>query len=114
MPGTARFDTRLRRYPDTAALTEALAAQIVTALEDALRAGRSASLVVSGGRSPLALCDTLSSAVLDWRRVWITLTDERWVETTSSDSNEHLLPEHLLPHAPAQANFVAMKNERRV
>ena len=111
MPGTARFDTRLRRYPDTAALTEALAAQIVTALEDALRAGRSASLVVSGGRSPLALCDTLSSAVLDWRRVWITLTDERWVETTSSDSNEHLLREHLLRNAAAQANFVGMKND---
>jgi 6-phosphogluconolactonase len=111
MPGTARFDTRLRRYPDRAALTEALAAQIVGALEDRMRGGGSASLVVSGGRSPTALFDMLSSAALDWRRVWIALTDERWVETTSSDSNEHLVREHLLRNAAANANFVGMKTD---
>jgi 6-phosphogluconolactonase len=110
MPGTARFDTRLRRYPERAALTEALAAQIVAALEGGMRGGGSASLAVSGGRSPMALFDTLSRAPLDWRRVCITLTDERWVETTSSDSNEHLVREHLLRNAAANANFVGMKN----
>src|ERR1700686_142786 len=101
MPGTARFDTRLRRYPDSAALIEALAAQIIAALEDGMRRGGSASLVVSGGRSPVALFEKLSNAVLDWHRVWIALTDERWVKTTSSDSNEYLVREHLLRNAAA-------------
>jgi 6-phosphogluconolactonase len=109
MPGTATSDTRLRRYPDRAALTEALAGRVVAALEDGLRDGGSASLVVSGGRSPAALFDMLSSVALDWRRVWIALTDERWVDTTSSDSNEHLVREHLLRNAAAKANFVGMK-----
>jgi 6-phosphogluconolactonase len=109
MPGTARFDTRMHRYPDAATLTEALAAQIIDALTQGLRAGRSASLAVSGGRSPVALFEQLSGAALDWSRVWITLTDERWVDTTSSDSNEHLVREHLLRNAAAQANFVGMK-----
>jgi 6-phosphogluconolactonase len=108
MPGTARFDKRLRRFPDSAALTKALAAEIIASLEDGLRAGRSASLVVSGGRSPVALFETLSSSELDWRRVWIALTDERCIETTSSDSNEHLVREHLLRNAAAKANFVGM------
>jgi 6-phosphogluconolactonase len=111
MPGTARSDTRLRRYPDRAALSEALAARIVGALEDGMRGGGSASLVVSGGRSPAALFDMLSSAALDWRRVWIALADERWVDTTSSDSNEHLVREHLLRNAAAKANFVGMKTD---
>jgi 6-phosphogluconolactonase len=110
MPGTAKSDTRLRRYPDRAALTAALAARIVATLEDGMRGGGSASLVVSGGRSPAALFDMLSSAALDWRRVWIALTDERWVDTTSGDSNEHLVREHLLRNAAAKANFVGMKS----
>jgi 6-phosphogluconolactonase len=110
MPGTARVDTRLRRFPDGAALTEALAAEITVALEHALRAGGSASLVVSGGRSPVALFEKLSSVELDWRRVWIALTDERWTGSTSGDSNEHLVRAHLLRHAAAKASFIGMKN----
>jgi 6-phosphogluconolactonase len=110
MPGTARFDTRLRRYPDSAALTVALAAQIVGALEDGLRASGRASLVVSGGRSPMALFDALSNAALDWQRVWVTLTDERWVDAASADSNEHLVRAHLLRNAAACANFVGLKS----
>jgi 6-phosphogluconolactonase len=109
MPGTARFDTALGRYANAATLTEALAAQIIDALEQGLRARRGASLVVSGGRSPVALFEKLSSAALDWSRVWVTLTDERWVDTSSNDSNEHLVREHLLRNAAAQANFVGMK-----
>lgn len=109
MPGTARSDSHLRRFPDTAALTEALAADIVASLQNALQAGRSASLVVSGGRSPVALFERLSSVELDWRRIGITLTDERWIETTSSDSNEHLVREHLLRNAAAAANFIGLK-----
>jgi 6-phosphogluconolactonase len=111
MPGTARSDTRLRRYPERAALTAALAAHIVAALEDGMRGGGSASLVVSGGRSPAALFDLLSSAALDWRRVCVALTDERWVDTTSSDSNEQLVRAHLLRNAAAKANFVGMKTD---
>lgn len=109
MPGTARADPRLRRFADPAALTEALAADIVESLQRALQAGRGASLAVSGGRSPVALFERLSRVELDWRRVGITLTDERWVETASSDSNEHLLRAHLLRNAAASARFIGLK-----
>ena len=47
MPGTARSDPHVRRFPDTTALTEALAADIVAALEQGLRERQGASLVVA-------------------------------------------------------------------
>jgi 6-phosphogluconolactonase len=101
----------VRRFPDATALTEALAADVIAALQQGLRERRGASLVVAGGRSPVALFDKVSGAELDWQRVWVTLTDERWIDATSSDSNEHLVREHLLRHAAASANFVGMKND---
>jgi 6-phosphogluconolactonase len=43
--------------------------------------------------------------------VWVTLTDERWVEATSSDSNEQLVRAHLLRNAAAKAPFCRMKTD---
>jgi len=36
--------------------------------------------------------------------------DERWVEPAESDSNEHLVREHLLKNRAAAATFIGMKN----
>jgi 6-phosphogluconolactonase len=111
MPGTAKPDTQLRKFANTEALNEALAAEIAASLGQRLRAGRSASLVVAGGRSPVTLFEQLSVMALEWSRVWVTLTDERWVGTSSGDSNEQLVREHLLRNAAAKANFVGLKTE---
>jgi len=110
MTETMGFVAHERRYPNAAAMNQALAAEITEVLQAALGAGRGASLVVSGGRTPTALFDELSNAELDWEDVWITLSDERWVDTHSSSSNEHLVREHLLRNAAAHANFVGLKN----
>jgi 6-phosphogluconolactonase len=116
MPGTARPDAatpepEVRRYPEAAALTSALAGEIIQALEDGLRANSRASLVVSGGRSPTALFQRLSAVALDWSRVWIALSDERWIDADSSDSNEHLVRTTLLRGAAASAHVVGMKSD---
>jgi len=110
MHGTANFDTREHRFANAAALTEALALEITGALQDGLAAGRGASLAVPGGRTPVALFERLSNAELDWDDVWVTLTDERWVDATSPSSNEKLVRDHLLRAAAAEANFVGLKN----
>ncbi|HEY6452800.1 MAG TPA: 6-phosphogluconolactonase [Steroidobacteraceae bacterium] len=110
MHGTAKSDTRERRFPTAAALTEALALEITGALQDGLAAGRGASLAVPGGRTPVALFERLSRAELDWEDVWITLTDERWVEVAGAASNEKLVRDHLLRAAAAAANLVGLKN----
>jgi 6-phosphogluconolactonase len=40
----------------------------------------------------------------------VTLADERWVETTSEDSNERFVREQLLVGPAAAAHFVGVKN----
>src|ERR1017187_8534606 len=104
MPGTANFDTREHRFANVAALTEALALEITGTLQDGLAAGRGASLAVPGGRTPIALFEKLARAELDWDDVWVTLTDERWVDATSPSSNEKLVRDHLLREAAAEAH----------
>ena len=68
-----------------------------------------ASLAVSGGHSPIAFFDQLSRQILSWEQVSITLVDERWVPTSSEDSNEHLVWQHLLRNAAASSQFVPLK-----
>jgi 6-phosphogluconolactonase len=113
MRGTVSFDPQERRFPDAATLIKTLAADIAAALEDGLGAGRGASLVVAGGRTPAPVFEALSRIDLDWEDVYVSLTDERWVEATNENSNECLVRRHLLRNAAARANLVGLKNRAR-
>ncbi|HKU13143.1 MAG TPA: 6-phosphogluconolactonase [Steroidobacteraceae bacterium] len=98
------------RFPDRHALAAALAGEIKVDLEEAIAARGAASLAVSGGRTPTLLFTQLHQEKLDWSRLWITLADERWVDTTADTSNERLVRENLLVGAAAAAHFVGLKN----
>lgn len=67
-------------------------------LRDALGSGphAQASLVVSGGSTPGPCFDLLSGQALDWSRVTVVPSDERWVPVTDPDSNERLIRTCLL------------------
>lgn len=88
-----------------------LAARITTLLGEAIAARGTASLALSGGRSPKPVLEALAHAPLDWSRVVVTLVDERWVAPDAPDSNERLLRETLLTGPAAAAHFVPMKND---
>lgn len=98
------------RFPDSLALAHALSGEIKVDLEEAIAARGTASLVVSGGRTPVRLFEQLRTEDLDWSRIWVTLADERWVETTAAASNERLVRETLLTGPAAAAHFVGLKN----
>ena len=98
------------RFPDALALAHALSGEIKVDLQEAIAARGMASLVVSGGRTPTRLFEQLRTEALDWSKVWVTLADERWVETNSPASNEKLVRETLLTEAAAAAHFVGLKN----
>ena len=98
------------RFPDALALARALSGELKVDLEEAIAARGTASLVVSGGRTPAKLFEQLRQEALDWPAVWITLADERWVETGSPDSNERFVRETLLRGPAARAHFVGLKN----
>ena len=98
------------RYPDLASLSRELAAQIAATLSTAIAARGLASLVVSGGKTPIKLFESLRTQTLDWSRVCIALADERWVDPSNPDSNEKLVREHLLLDQAKSARFLGLKN----
>ncbi len=99
-----------RRFPSASAAAQALADSVSGALAAALAMRTHASLVVSGGRSPIGFFQCLRDAELAWSRVWITLADERWVPEDHPDSNAALVRRHLLQGAAAAARFVPLWN----
>jgi len=98
------------RYADLETLSHELGAQIAAALTAAIEARGTASLVVSGGRSPVKFFETLRSRPLDWSRVCIALADERWVSPDDAASNERLVRDVLLKDRAAAARFLGLKN----
>jgi 6-phosphogluconolactonase len=91
-------------------LSREFAAQIAADLGAAIAARGLASLVVSGGKSPIKLFEQLRTQPLDWSRVCIALADERWVDPTDPDSNERLVRDALLKDRAAAARFLGLKN----
>jgi len=91
-------------------LTLALADLIESELSAAVAKRGQASLVVSGGSTPKPLFEVLSQRLLPWSKITITLADERWVDTSSKDSNEAMIRETLIRNAAAEAIFVPLKN----
>ena len=99
-----------RRYADLQTLSRELAADIAAKLTAAIGARGLASLVVSGGRSPVALFEMLREQPLEWDRVCVALADERWVAADDAASNERLVRDVLLKDRAASARFLGLKN----
>lgn len=96
-------------YENAEALTQDFAQKIVVILKAAIASKGKASLLVSGGRTPLPLFKALSQADLDWSNVAISLADERWVSADDDASNEKLVRANLLQDKAAAASFIGMK-----
>lgn len=98
----------IESFPDEASLADAATAATVAALSAGLAARGQASLIGTGGRSPAPAYDALSAADLDWGRVTVSLSDDRFVPATSPDSNERLVRERLLRGPAAAATFLPL------
>ncbi|MDR9423822.1 MAG: 6-phosphogluconolactonase [Marinobacter sp.] len=96
-----------RETPDETArsLAEAVAGELRQRLANA----ETASLVVSGGSTPVPFFDHLSRAELDWSRVTVLLADERWVPENDPASNARLVRTHLLQNRAQGAGFLPLK-----
>lgn len=83
-------------YPDRDMLALDLCDRLASELGGALRHKERVTFAVPGGTSPGPIFDALTAVRLDWDRVDVVLTDERWVPETSERSNTRLLRERLL------------------
>ncbi|MGP0172514.1 6-phosphogluconolactonase [Pseudomonas sp. NCHU5208] len=89
-------------------LAKAQAEQVAAALREAVAERGHATLVVSGGRSPVAFFQALSAQALPWNKVLVSLADERWVPVSHADSNEALVRRHLLQGPAAEAHLLGL------
>lgn len=96
-------------FSSASELATVFSQRIADTLKQAISEKGHASLVVSGGSTPLPLFKALSVRAVEWSKVTITLADERWVEPTDAASNEKLVRDHLLQDKAAVANFVPLK-----
>jgi 6-phosphogluconolactonase len=83
-----------------------LAARVAGELREALALRGGASLAVPGGTTPGPFLSRLSLADLDWSRVRVMLSDERFVPETSDRSNTALLRRTLLTNRAAAARLL--------
>lgn len=85
--------------------------KIADHLSRAIAERGAASLIVSGGSSPLAIFKALTAMKIDWAKVTISLVDDRDVPADHTDSNELLLQTHLLKGEIASANFISLARD---
>lgn len=95
----------LQLYPSADLMARMVAAEIADLLADAVELEGTALFVGAGGTTPRAIYGYLSAAPICWKRINVTLTDERWAPLNSLDSNARMLGETLLQGAAASAIF---------
>lgn len=99
---------RIREYPDADMMMLDLANKLAGELKNCLLEHEHASFAVPGGTTPGPIFDALCAADLDWDRVHVMLTDERWVPEDHARSNTRLIRERLLTDRAAAARYVPL------
>ena len=94
-----KFDTR-------EAASAAIAARMAGLVSAQLGRDAAAHFVVGGGTTPERSFDLLSEYELDWDKVQVALSDERWVPNDHDDSNERLVRESMLKDAASAGHIL--------
>ena len=95
-------------YPDADMMMMNLADTLASELKNCLLVHDHASFAVPGGTTPGPIFDNLCAVDLDWARVHVLLTDERWVPEDSDRSNTRLLRKRLLIERAAAAQYLPL------
>jgi len=96
---------KLLEYADSEMMAIDLANQLAGDLENILFHENTATLVVPGGETPGPIFDNLCAADIDWSRVNVFLSDERWLPEVHVRSNARLVKERLLTSRASKAVF---------
>ena len=80
-------------------------------LNSSIKRSGTASLVLSGGSSPIKIFEELSSIYLPWWKVQVTLVDDRLVEADNKDSNQNLILNCFLKSKAKAAQFFPLTED---
>ena len=98
----------LTEYADREMLVINLANVLAGQLRESLAMQDRVLFAVPGGTTPGPVFDDLCAADLDWSRVDVILSDERWVPQDNPRSNTGLLRDRLLVNRAAAAGYVPL------
>lgn len=104
------MEAEIVTLPDPRALAEGAARQFIDLAREAVSLRGVFRVALSGGSTPKALFAVLASdpyrGQVDWERIQIFFSDERFVPPDSPESNYHTAYEALLSHVPVPERFV--------
>lgn len=100
-----------QRFSSAEQATLALVERVCAVIELAVKSRGRASLLVPGGKTPIAVFEALAQRDLPWDSVYISLTDERRVPMSDPDSNAALVKRHLLQDRAASAHFYPLHRD---
>lgn len=98
--------TKLVKHNNIQQLMHGLSISVAKELRDSLKNKNFVSLSVPGGTTPAPFFDLLCKESLDWSRVRILLSDERYVPETNNRSNTALVKRHLMQSNAAKAQLI--------
>lgn len=98
----------IQTAPDMATISQLLADDIHQQLAQAIDDRGQASIALSGGTSPALCMQLLSEKQLDWSKVIITLSDERWLPADHPRSNHLLIHNNMLINQAKDAQFLPL------
>lgn len=97
-----------RSFTPIQSAAETLAEDLVSIIRNSVATTRRAFIAVSGGKTPPIVFDRSSQFRIDWRRVTVTLIDERWTTPDHDESNGRLVRKYLLQGSAKFAKFVSL------
>ena len=102
---------KFNTYADRDMAIMNIAHAITSDLRKALLQHETVSFAVPGGTTPGPVFDAMTAVEIDWSRVRVMLTDERWVPEGHARSNAGLVRSRLLTGRAAAASFVSFYRE---
>lgn len=97
-----------QKYPDSELMAMDVANMLADELGEALHHENRICFAVPGGTTPGPVFDDLCAVDIDWSRVDIVPTDERWVPEDHPRSNARLIKERLLVNRASKARFLPL------
>lgn len=102
---------KINTYADRDMAIMNIAHAITSDLRKALLRHETVSFAVPGGTTPGPVFDAMTAVDIDWDRVQVMLTDERWVPEGHDRSNAGLVRSRLMTGRAAAASFVSFYRE---
>ena len=92
---------------------QSLARTVEVELSNAIKNRGLATFVVPGGTTPKPFFNIIRDSDIEWEKITIFPTDERWVSMENSRSNARLIQRELLTGRASKANFVTLYKKNK-